>query len=276
MNLYQGSKSQMTDKTVTLSVTDGIATITFNRPDAMNTLDEALSRDMIEACERAAAMTDLRGVVLTGAGKAFMAGGDISDFGGMIAAQGPAEERRSEVERRIDLAHKALKAMKAIPVPVIARIHGACAGIGLSFALHCDLALAAEEATLTTAYIGIGLSPDGGMTHALIRRVGELKALELLLGTPRLTGVEAAKLKMVNAAVPLEQLDGAIMFITEGLKQGPALAIRRMTSLVRQARDNDLEAQLDLEAQSFADCAMTADFAEGVSAFLERRKPDFG
>jgi 2-(1,2-epoxy-1,2-dihydrophenyl)acetyl-CoA isomerase len=163
-----------------------------------------------------------------------------------------------------------------MPHPVIARVHGAVAGFGLSLMCACDLAIAADDAYFTSAYRHIGLTPDGGATWTLPRIVGLRKAMEILLLGERFDASEALRLGLVNSVVSAPELDAAVDAVVKSLAEGPVTAIRNAKRLARASLDRTLSEQLQAEAASFAQCASTADFAEGISAFIAKRKARFG
>ena len=179
---------------------------------------------------------------------------------------------RATIEQDIN---RSVEALAGLRVPVIGRVHGACAGFGLSLALGCDMVLAADTAYFTTAYGSIALSGDGGVSWFLPRIVGRHKAFELLLMAERFDAAEALRLGVANKVVPLAQLDAAVDALVGRILRGPKEAYAEMKRLLNQSPDQSLDAQLQLEAEAFARCAARPDFDEGVGAFLEKRKPKF-
>ncbi len=262
----------MSDVVLT-DVSAGIATITFNRPKAMNALDLPMARAFAEALTAVEADPGARVVVLRGE-RAFMAGGDVKGF--HEAAQvGPAEVQ-SAVGELIDTAHGAIATLERMPQPVIASVAGAAAGIGFSIMLAADLVVAAAGSRFTLAYSSIGTSPDGSSTWSLPRQVGLKKSMEIALLSDMFDADEALRLGLVNRVVAAEALESETRSLAERLAAGPREAFARTKALLRQSFDNDLASQLDRERESFVACAGTADFKEGVAAFSEKRKPTFG
>jgi 2-(1,2-epoxy-1,2-dihydrophenyl)acetyl-CoA isomerase len=221
-----------------------------------------------------AADRDVRVVVVAGAGPHFMAGGDVRMFASL--ADLPPAERMARFEQFIVPLHGVLEQLVRLPQPLIARVHGACAGFGLSLMAACDLAIAADDAYFTTAYRHIGLTPDGSGTWFLPRIVGPRKAMELVLLSPRLAAPEALAIGLVNKVVPRAELDAAVASAANSLAAGAALAIANAKRLLRGSLDRTLPEQLAAEAASIAQCAGTADFVEGVTAFVAKRPPKFG
>jgi 2-(1,2-epoxy-1,2-dihydrophenyl)acetyl-CoA isomerase len=164
----------------------------------------------------------------------------------------------------------------ALPCPVIAKLEGAVAGFGVSLMNACDLAIASDETVFTLAYIHIGTSPDGGATHSLTRLVGMKKAKEIALLGNRFSAEEAHDFGLINQKVPKDLLPSVTAKYASRLATGPREAIARTKALLNAAPEADLKTQLQAEAKSFADCALSADFREGVAAFVEKRSPDFG
>ena len=258
----------MTD-TILYTVAEGVATITLNRPQVLNALDARMIVDLRTACERAEHDATARAVVLRGAGPAFLAGGDVAFFRANLARM-PALVREGGAE----LNH-AILALRRAPKPVLASVHGAAAGAGLSLAAAADLAIAAEGTKFTMAYSRIGTSPDGGATHFLPRLLGARRALELMLLSDTFDTQTALRLGLVNWVTSAEQLGSETDAIARRLALGPTRAFVEIKRLVNESPDQTLAAQLELEIDAFARCAGTRDFAEGVTAFIEKRKPVF-
>jgi 2-(1,2-epoxy-1,2-dihydrophenyl)acetyl-CoA isomerase len=258
----------MTD-TVLYSVADSVATITLNRPQVMNALDAAMIGQLREAAQRVERDATVRAIVLRGAGAAFCAGGDVGAFR-TNAERGPAlvKEAGSELQR-------AVLALRRAPKPVLASVHGAVAGAGMSLMTAADLAIAADGTKFTLAYGRIGASPDGGATYSLPRLVGYRKALELMLLADTFDAQSALRLGLVNWVVDAERLAAETDSAARRLAQGATAAFGETKRLVYQSADQSLATQLDAEIEAFARCAATRDFAEGVAAFLEKRKPLF-
>ena len=256
-------------ESVLYSVVDAIATITLNRPQVMNALDAAAIVQLRAACERADRDESARAVVLRGAGPAFLAGGDVAFFHANLPRM-PALVREGGAE-----LHHAILALRRASKPVLVSVHGAVAGAGVSLMAAADLAIAAEDTKFTFAYSKIGTSPDGGATHFLPRLVGARRALELMLLSDAFDAQAALKLGLVNWVVSAEQLGSETEAIARRLALGPTQAFGEIKRLVNESPDQTLAAQLEAEIEAFARCAGTRDFAEGVTAFVEKRKPNF-
>jgi 2-(1,2-epoxy-1,2-dihydrophenyl)acetyl-CoA isomerase len=229
----------------------------------------ALAAAVSEAAEDRAT----RAVLLRGAGTHFCAGGDITMFA-ELTRLAPAE-RQAAVYRIVDALHPLLIRMRHMPKPIVAAVQGAAAGFGLSLVLAADLALAAEDAVFASGYIHLGTSPDGGMTAMLPHIVGIKRATELMLLGDRVDAQRALALGLVNRVVPAGALDAEAAALAARLAAGPTHAYGRSKGLLQATVGDAFDAQLRRETESFATCAATEDFAEGVRAFLEKRRPVF-
>jgi 2-(1,2-epoxy-1,2-dihydrophenyl)acetyl-CoA isomerase len=243
-----------------------IARIRFNRPDVLNAADRALALAFRDACCAIAADPSVRVVVLSGAGRAFMAGGDIAQFRG---------DPGSVPETLIDPLHEGLLCLSRLQAPVLASLHGVVAGAGLSLALGCDLAIAADSTRFTFAYTKLATSCDLGGSWHLPRLVGQRRALEIALLCEPVDADRALTLGLVNRVVPGICLESATQHLALQLAAGAPVAQGQVKRLLRDAWSRDLPAQLDAERSAFAHCATTHDFSEGVSAFLGKRAPVF-
>jgi 2-(1,2-epoxy-1,2-dihydrophenyl)acetyl-CoA isomerase len=260
--------------TLLLDRDGAIATLTLNRPAALNTLDPEMVEALIAHSAALAADESVGCVIIRGAGRHFMAGGDIRSFGAELA--NPPSDRRVHFTRMVEHMHTAIENLQRMPHPVLASVHGAVAGFGLSLMCACDLAVAAESSYFTSAYRHLGLTPDGGMSYTLPRLVGLKKAMEIVLLGERFDAAEALRLGLVNRVVAEGDLDSATHKLALALASGPMLALRSGKRLVNQSLSRSLSAQLLSEAESFGACSATENFAEGVRAFLEKRAPTFG
>jgi 2-(1,2-epoxy-1,2-dihydrophenyl)acetyl-CoA isomerase len=259
--------------TVLLTREGPVATLTLNRPDALNTLDFAMIDALVALTAECAADAGLRVVVLRGAGAHFMAGGDIRTFAANLGQ--PPAARSEGFRRMVERLHAAIETLHRMPHPVVGRVHGAVAGFGLSLMNACDLVVASDDAYFASAYRQIGLTPDGGGSWSLPRLVGMRKAMEILLLGERFDAATALALGMVNRVVPANALDAATAAIVGALANGPGIALRNTKRLVREALGRTLSEQLQAEATSFGECAGTTDFEEGITAFLAKRPPRF-
>lgn len=221
-----------------------------------------------EAAERAADPR-IRAVILSSEGEFFCAGGDLNV---LIERQKMTEDQR---RAQIDRLHDRIRAIRACPVPVIAAVEGGAAGAGMSIALACDMIVAAEDAKFTAAYVKAGLVPDGGLTAALARLLPRPLAMEIcLLGRP--VGADRmAALGAVNLLTPKGGAEAGAMAIADALAQGPRSTQGTIRAMVAQAYDNSEAAQLDRERDAMGRATGSADAAEGIAAFLEKRRPDW-
>jgi len=260
-------------ESVLLERDGAIATLTLNRPAALNALDLSMMDALVAHVASVADDSTVRVVVLQGAGKHFMAGGDLKTFAARL--DGDPRERQRDFQQIVDRLHAAIEHVQRMPQPVICALRGAVAGFGLSLAAACDLAVAADDAYFASAYRQIGLTPDGGGTWALPRIVGLRKALEIYLLSERFDAHEAQRIGLINRVVDGAVLDATVRAIASSIATGPSLALSRVKRLLRESSGRTLSEQLHAEAESFGRCAATDDFAEGIRAFLAKRPPRF-
>lgn len=265
----------MTDHDTVLLARDGpVATLTLNRPDALNALDFPMIEALVARTAAIAGDETIHVVVLTGAGRHFMAGGDIRVFAQSLEQDGATRARA--FSGMADRVHAAIEAIARMPQPVIARVQGAVAGFGLSLMNACDLVFAADDAYFASAYLTLGVTPDGGGTWSLPRIVGARKAAEIMLLGERLDAQAALAAGLVNRVLPVAELDAAVAAAARRLGSGPQRAVRGVKRLLRESSGATLSGQLAREATSFGACAGSDDFVEGVRAFLGKRAPVFG
>ena len=245
----------------------GVATITLNRPDVYNALNDVLTYDLQKAFRQATADPEVRVVVLTGEGKAFCSGQDLKAVAGT--------EKRSFLESLRKRYNPLISAMQALPKPIVCRLNGVAAGAGCSLALACDLIVAAEEATLIEVFINIGLVPDSGSSYFLPRLVGRAKAFEMCAMGSRIKGKEAYAMGLVNKVVPLGELDQAVTAYTDYFINASTQAIGLIKKMLNRSMQSSLDETLEYEAYCQQIAGSTSDYQEGVAAFLEKRSPRF-
>jgi len=261
--------------TVLVETHNGLCNITLNRPKTRNALDLAMVKALGQVFPAVAEDASIRVVVLRGAGEHFMAGGDVKWFKGNIDAEPNKQVIRDEFETFIHEVHVIVTALRRMRKPVIASVQGAVAGFGVSVVLASDMAIAADNSMFTLAYCHIGTSPDGGSTYALPRTVGMKRAFEIALLGDRLDAAAAREAGLINRVVPAASLEKETAKLAMRLALGPTHAYGNTKELLNLSFHNTLEAQLAAEARNFADCATTRDFVEGVTAFTEKRMPQF-
>ena len=243
-----------------------VATLRFNRPEALNAIDVPMANAFLAAVQSIAADPGVRAVVLRGNGRGFMAGGDLATL------------RADPVQGAIDILtplNAALQLLAQMNAPVIAQVHGGAAGAGLSLVLMADYVIAAEGSRFNLAYINLGTSCDVGASWALPRIVGVRQALEIALLGEAFTADDALRLGLVNRVVPGAELDSATTALAQRLASGPTLAYGAMKRLMRASMDHTLPEQLAAEKGAFVHCAGTEDFRAGVEAFHQRQSPQF-
>lgn len=245
----------------------GVATISLNRPDVYNALNDELTFELQDALKAVAKDDSVRVVVLTGEGKAFCSGQDLKASSG--------EEKRSFMDSLHKRYNPIIRAMRNLPKPIVCRLNGVAAGAGCSLALATDIIIAAEEATLIEVFINIGLVPDSGSSFFLPRLVGMAKAFELCSMGSRVKATEAAEIGLINKVVSADQLDAAVKTYTDYYAQAPTKAIGLIKKMLNKSATASLEDMLEYEAYAQEIAGSSADYKEGVKAFLEKRKPVF-
>ena len=251
-----------------VTLENGIKRICFNRPERRNAVDHD-TMTLLQGAIAESVTDDSKVMVLTGAGDSFCSGADLQSFG-------DRDLREVDVTTMLRaISNPTILAMRALPKPIIARVHGHAAGIGCNYALACDLIIASEDAKFGQAFVKIGLMPDGGSTHFLPRTIGYAKAFELMALGETLSSSDALSLGLVNRVVPLDQLDPTVDSLAQKLAQGPSIALAKIKSALNQPERAALAAALEFEAINQSDCFHSQDFQEGVQAFIEKRKPIF-
>lgn len=263
----------MADSPVTKTdITDGVLTITLNRPDALNAYNAQMSTELQAALRNAARDDSVRCVVLTGAGRAFCAGQDLQEIKACYTGQAPPLDFGAHLRKHYS---PLIRALVSIEKPVIAAVNGVAAGAGASIAFAADLRIAAQSASFVMAFVNIGLVPDSAATLTLARLVGYGRAAELCMLGEKLPAEDALKLGLVNRVVPDAELETAMRQLATKLAAMPTRAIGLTKRALQHAYRATLEEQLEYEAFLQATAGQTQDHAEGVRAFLEKRKPAF-
>ena len=255
-------------------VEEGVAILTMNRPERRNALSQGMLKGMEKALALAETSPDVRCIVLTGAGGAFCAGGDVK---GMATSEGSARSATlDEAIHRQRLQQRATSGrIYEMPKPVIASLPGAAAGAGLSLALACDMRVAAENAIMTTAFAKVGFSGDYGGTFFLTQLIGPALARELYYLSDRIEMPMAQRLGLVNRVVPADGLESETMELARRIAAGPAIAYRYMKENISRAIGGDVMDCMDLEATHHVHAGLTEDHRNAVKAFVEKRKPSF-
>jgi enoyl-CoA hydratase/carnithine racemase len=259
--------------TLRIEIDDKIATLTLDRPDAFNAMSPELIGELGVAMAWLADQGEFRALIVTGAGKAFCAGGDVNWF--RKGNEDPDHDISADVRRGAEALHTAIVDLRRIEQPVVAAINGPAAGAGFSLALACDIRVASEDAFFAPAYGRVGLSPDGGMTYFLPRVLGPSKALELLLEDPNLPAAEALSLGLVTEVVPTDQVMGRAR---ERAAKHARLAphyVKMAKSLVGTSIEHTITEHLQLERHGIADGLGTEDARLGVTAFFSGEQPEF-
>jgi 2-(1,2-epoxy-1,2-dihydrophenyl)acetyl-CoA isomerase len=261
----------MTSDHLLTETRDGVAILTFNRPERLNALSADMIQNAIAALERYSIDPAVGCIVVTGAGRGFCSGGDVS-------AMNTGASGTFTFEQRVDrqrASHRLSALLHSIPKVTIAAINGAAAGAGLSIALACDLRVASDKAKLTTAFAKVGFSGDFGITWPLTRLLGEAKAKELLFLSEVLTAEQALAAGLVNQVAPHDELLAKALELATRIARGPQIALRHMKENVGLASTQDYQSMLDREALTHLRCGETEDHKEGAKAFVEKRAPKF-
>jgi 2-(1,2-epoxy-1,2-dihydrophenyl)acetyl-CoA isomerase len=252
-------------ETIRNELSDGVATITLNRPESLNALNSKMRGELLAALKAAGRDDAVRAVVITGEGRAFCSGADL---------RGGSGERAF---RRVLTAeyNPLITAVRELPKPVVAAVNGVAAGAGMSLALACDLVYAADDARFVLAFLRIGLVPDSGLTRTLVRALGRHRAAALIFSGEPLGAVEAQAVGLVNGVVPADQLSATVRAAAVSLASGPTAAIGLAKRAINHAEDALASESLAMEAALQELAGRTQDHAEGIAAFGEKREPRF-
>lgn len=259
----------MTYDQISFAVADGLATITLNQPDKLNAVSRKMIAELKTCWESIAADTAVRAVLLTGAGRGFCAGADLGD---PDREAGPNSDSGAALE---NFFNPVIRTMRATPKPIVAAVNGVAAGVGMSFALAADIAIAARSASFLQAFSRIGLMPDGGSTWFLPRLVGDARARGLAMLAPQISAEQAKQWGLIWDVVDDGELMKTAGDLARRLADGPTLSLARIKEAMNRAASNTLSAQLDVERDFQRELGRSADFKEGVAAFLGKRKADF-
>ncbi len=256
---------------LTISTQSGVRVLMLNRPERLNAINPSLSLQMEQALTEASKDDEVRVVVITGAGRGFCSGLDLTDRKNRDSVSSTRYERLDE------LAWVGRQALGIVQCdkPVIAAINGVAAGAGLSLALACDIRFMCQDVRVTTGYIRRALTPDGGMSYFLPRLVGPGKAAELIFTGREIAADEAERIGLVNSVFPADEFHKRVMEFAQGLADGPPVALTLSKRLLTTSSDEDLTTVLKNEIKAIRTCFETEDSTEGVQAFAEKRKPVF-
>jgi len=247
-----------------------VATVTLNRPDAMNAVDNSMRKNLTSAFDELARASDLRAIILTGAGKSFCAGADLKS-----AAANPDTTLRRTARTLMHDFQPLIECITRIDKPVIAAINGATLGVGMALALACDLLIMADSAYLKSPFVGIGLIPDGAAAWFLTRRIGYARTFEVLAEGQKLTAARCLELGLANRVVAADALPGAAATWAAELAQKAPLALALTKRVARLSMSVGLSEALSLEAEFQTLCASTEDAREAIAAFADKRTPTF-
>ncbi|HYJ84162.1 MAG TPA: 2-(1,2-epoxy-1,2-dihydrophenyl)acetyl-CoA isomerase PaaG, partial [Allosphingosinicella sp.] len=256
----------MTYRTILFSNEGGIARLTLNRPERLNSFTVEMHEEVADALAR---LDGARVLVLTGAGRGFCAGQDLND---RAVTPGQAVDLGDSVERRYN---PLIRTLTALPFPVVARVNGVAAGAGANIALACDIVVAAKSAKFIQSFASIGLIPDSGGTWVLPRLVGQARALGLALTAEPLAAEKAAEWGLIWKAVEDERLDEEVDALAARFAEAPTKGLARIKKMIRESWSHSLDEELDLQRDAMRELGFGEDYREGVAAFMEKRKPSF-
>jgi len=256
----------MAYETIEFKLEGGIARLTLNRPDRLNSFTVRMHEEVAEALS---ALEGARVLVITGAGRGFCAGQDLND---RAVSPGQAVDLGESVEQRYN---PLVRRITSLPFPVIARVNGVAAGAGANIALACDIVIAARSARFIQSFASIGLIPDSGGTWVLPRLVGQARALGLALTAEPLPADKAAEWGLIWKAVEDEALDTEVDALAEKFAGAPTRGLARIKKMIRESWGHSLDEELDLQRDAMRELGFSDDYREGVAAFMEKRKPSF-
>lgn len=257
----------MAFNTILLDIKEGVGAITLNRPDVYNAFNDEMSFELQDALKEVEKNKEVRAVVLTGAGKAFCSGQDLK-----AAAAAGNRSFKESLDKRYN---PIIRSMRNMPKPIIGRLNGVAAGAGCSLALACDVIVAAESVTLIEVFINVGLVPDSGSSFFLPRVVGQARAFEFSTMGTKISATDALQIGMINRVVKAEELDNEVKKLTDYYASAPTKAIGLIKKMLNRSFNSDLESMLEYESYCQEIAGNSFDNKEGVTAFIEKRKPMF-
>ena len=256
----------MAYETIEFKLEAGVARLTLNRPDRLNSFTVQMHEEVADALGQ---LDDVRCLVLTGAGRGFCAGQDLND---RAVAPGQSVDLGESVEQRYN---PLIRKLVALPMPVIARVNGVAAGAGANIALACDIVIAARSAKFIQSFAAIGLIPDSGGTWVLPRLVGQARALGLALTGEALPAEKAEQWGLIWKAVDDQKLDAEVDALAQRFAAGPTRGLARIKTMIRESWGQSLDSELDRQRDAMRELGFSDDYREGVAAFMEKRPPNF-
>jgi 2-(1,2-epoxy-1,2-dihydrophenyl)acetyl-CoA isomerase len=260
------------EETVLSNIDGNVGYITLNRPQHLNAFNLGLAEQFLKAVETLGNARSVRAIVIKGAGRVFSAGGDVREMHAHVLK---GKDRAAYFRSPLAAFNRMGLSLRKLPKPVLAAVHGAVAGVAFNLMLMCDLKVAREGTRFTQAFIGLGLSPDGGGTYLLPHLVGYARACELTMLPREIDDRTALEWGLINRIASSGTFEREIKEMAEGLASGPAAALGRTKSLLNQAYDSSMVGQMEAERLAQIENAASEDFEEGLIAFLEKRRPDF-
>ena len=261
----------MNYKDIIVDCADGIGTITLNRPEKLNSFADQMRQEIAAAARELGGSQDVRVMVITGAGRGFCTGADVSYLKALV--ESGDEDKLREL---VDAGRTVVTALRSAPKPVIASVNGPAAGGGANLALACDIRIASDRASIGQTFNRIGLHPDWGGTYFLPRLVGPAIAAELMFSAEMISAEEALRLGIFNRVVPHEKLVEETETLARGLAAKPELPLRLAKAAINRSLSSTMDEMLDYELDAQLRCAMSPDGVEGIRAFIEKREPRFG
>jgi len=254
-------------ETLTVYVKDRAAYIILNRPKRLNSFDMKLGEDLHKVLHEMSEKKEIRAVVIKGTGKGFCGGGDVKDMH-------DSKDKTKFLRELTKAIHKCVIEIRSMEKPVIAAVNGYAFGAGLSLALACDIVIAVKDTKFSTAFIGIGLAPGCG-TQLFANIVGYQRACEYILTSKVFTPEDAEKLGLINKVVEPKDLDAAVEEFVDKFRKLAPIAVGKAKMLINKSMENDMVTHLELESKTASESAGSQDFKEGITAFVEKRKPEF-